>query len=108
VPVGGLAAIAGFWPVPLDPAAVEGAAGETRVAASTNDPYCPEGAEARYGAPLRLAVDRLGPAGHVNPDAVYGPWPAIAAWCRGEAAALAARRPAGDGQSSGVKNGSET
>lgn len=83
-----LAAIEEFWPVRLDAAGVAAAARETRLAATTNDPYCPEGAEARYGVPLGLTVDRLGPAGHVNPDAGYGPWPQAEAWCCGDAAAL--------------------
>lgn len=96
-------ALARFFPAPLDATAIQAAAGETRLAVASNDPWCPEGAEAAYARPLGLAPDRLGPAGHVNPDSGYGPWPQCEAWCLGAAARIAPRA-----QSSGAKNGSET
>jgi predicted alpha/beta hydrolase family esterase len=48
-----------------------------RLVCSDNDPYCPEGAVSLYGA-----ADVLPGAGHINPDAGYGPWPAVEAWAR--------------------------
>jgi predicted alpha/beta hydrolase family esterase len=68
--------IAGFFPVPL-PALSGGA----RLVCSDDDPYCPEGAAALYGRPLGIAVDLLPGRGHFNPEAGYGPWPAVEAWC---------------------------
>jgi serine hydrolase len=67
--------IAGFFPVPL-PALTAGA----RLVCSDNDPYCPEGAATLYG-PLGIPIDVIPGAGHLNPEAGYGPWPAAEAWC---------------------------
>jgi uncharacterized protein len=83
--------IRSFFPVPLDAAGVAAAAAETRLVCSDDDPYCPEGAAALYGEPLALPVDLLEGAGHVNPDAGCGPWPAAAAWCYGESAIASSR-----------------
>jgi len=74
---------ASFYPAPLEPAPVAAAARHTRVAGSDDDPYCPGGARDSLAAPLGLAFDPLPGAGHVNPDAGYGPWPAVEAWCHG-------------------------
>jgi serine hydrolase len=71
-----IAQIAGFFPVPL-PRLIAGA----RLVCSDNDPYCPEGAAALYGEPLGIPVDLIPGGGHLNPDAGYGPWPAVEAWC---------------------------
>jgi predicted alpha/beta hydrolase family esterase len=68
--------IAGFFPVPL-PALGDGA----RLVCSDDDPFCPEGAANLYGEPLGIAVDLLPGRGHLNPDAGFGPWPAVEAWC---------------------------
>ena len=77
----GVRAILPFFPVPLDAGSVAAAAGETRLVCA-RDPYCPEGADALYGAPLGLPVDRLPDgAGHINPETGYGPWPAVETWC---------------------------
>jgi predicted alpha/beta hydrolase family esterase len=67
--------IAGFFPVPL-PALGAGA----RLVCSDNDPYCPEGANSLYGD-LGIPVDVIPGGGHLNPEAGYGPWPAVEAWC---------------------------
>jgi uncharacterized protein len=78
---GGVRPILPFFPVPIDARRVAAAAGETRIVCA-RDPYCPEGAETLYGGPLGLPVDRLPDgAGHINPDAGYGPWPEVEAWC---------------------------
>jgi len=73
--------LAEFFPVELDRTAVAGAAGETRIVCADADPYCPAGAAAVYGAPLGIPTDVIPGAGHVNPDAGYGPWPALEDWC---------------------------
>ena len=72
----GVPEIAAFFPVPL-PALADGA----RLVCSDNDPYCPEGAATLYGEPLGIPADVLPGAGHLNPEAGYGPWPAVEAWC---------------------------
>lgn len=83
----GLPQLDDFLPVPLDPSAVAAAAlGETRLVCSDDDPYCPEGAASLYGDPLLLPTDVVPGGGHLNTDAGYGPWPAVEAWARSEAA----------------------
>jgi uncharacterized protein len=69
--------IASFFPAPL-PALADGA----RLVCSDDDPYCPEGAASLYGAPLGIPVDLIPGGGHLNPDAGFGPWPSVEAWCR--------------------------
>ena len=86
--------IGDFLPVPVDPVAVASAAGETRLVCADDDPYCPEGARESYGEPLRLPTHVIVGGGHLNPDAGYGPWPAVEAWARGQAADFGAT-PAG-------------
>jgi predicted alpha/beta hydrolase family esterase len=83
--------IRSFFPVPLDAAAVAAAAERTRLVCSDDDPYCPEGAASVYGEPLGLDVELLEGAGHINPDAGFGPWPAAEAWCYGESAIASSR-----------------
>ena len=68
--------IAGFFPVPL-PALGGGA----RIVCSDDDPYCPEGAVTRYAEPLGIPVSVVPGGGHLNPEAGYGAWPAVEAWC---------------------------
>ena len=63
----------------------------TLIAASDNDPYCPEGAKTCYGAPLGLEVTVLPGAGHVDLAAGYGAWPAMLDWCRDPTSELSAR-----------------
>jgi uncharacterized protein len=65
-----------FFPVPT--VGVE----EGRLVCSDNDPYCPEGADELYARPLGLPADVLAGRGHINPEAGYGPWPAVEAWAR--------------------------
>lgn len=72
----GLPELAGFLPAPL-PALPN----PSRLVCSDDDPYCPEGAAELYGAPLGIPVDLLPGRGHLNPDAGYGPWPSVEAWC---------------------------
>ena len=70
---------------------VAAAAAETRLVCAPDDPYCPEDAAAVYGAPLGLEVDVLAGGGHVNPEAGYGPWPEVEAWCYGASAIASSR-----------------
>jgi predicted alpha/beta hydrolase family esterase len=79
------------FPVPLDPAAVAAAAGETRLVCAPDDTYCPEDAARVYGEPLGIPVDVLPGAGHVNPEAGHGPWPEVEAWCYGASAITSSR-----------------
>jgi predicted alpha/beta hydrolase family esterase len=84
-------AILPFFPAPLDPAAVARAAAETRLVCASEDPFCPDDAVRTYGEPLGIPVDVLPGAGHVNPDAGYGPWPEAEAWCYGASAITSSR-----------------
>jgi predicted alpha/beta hydrolase family esterase len=82
--------LARFYPTGADQAAIDAAAGQTRLVCSDNDPYCPgRGAAEHWGGPLELAVDLLPGAGHLNTEAGYGPWPAMEAWALGRATTLA-------------------
>jgi predicted alpha/beta hydrolase family esterase len=71
--------LASFFPAPL-PQLADG-----RLVCADDDPYCPEGALALYGEPLALRTDIVAGGGHLNPDAGFGPWPAVEAWCRSAA-----------------------
>ena len=75
--------------VPMDAEAVRASVcGELRIVSSDADPYNPVGAGTLYGAALRCAVDIIPGAGHITPDDGYGPWPALEAWCVGDAATV--------------------
>ncbi len=80
-----LPGVRGFFPLSVEPADVARAAASTRVVGSDDDPYCPEGAERLYAEPLELPFDLVAGGGHINPDAGYGPWPAVERWCLGSA-----------------------
>jgi len=71
----------GFFPVAAEPSDLARAAGSTRLVCSDNDPYCPEGALHVYGEPLAIDTDLIAGAGHINPEAGYGPWPEAERWC---------------------------
>jgi uncharacterized protein len=87
----GVPEIAEFVPAPLDPAAVAGAAGSTRVVcADAGDPYRPEGPE--LYEPLGVPIDVVEGGGHLNTDAGYGPWPAAESWCLDPSAVPIRRR----------------
>jgi predicted alpha/beta hydrolase family esterase len=97
-----VAELAQFYPTGADKAAIDAAAGHTRLVCSDNDAYCPgRGAAEHWGGPLELAVDLLPGAGHVNPEAGFGPWPEMEAWALGEREDLRASAYCG------AKNGAE-
>jgi len=73
--------LARFLPPPLDPDAVRRATGGTILVCADDDPYCPEGAAAAYGRPLKLPTTVIPGGGHLNVEAGYGPWPAVERWC---------------------------
>lgn len=93
--------LAAFYPTGADKAAIDAAAGHTRLVCSDDDAYCPgPGAAKHWGEPLALAVDLLPGGGHLNVEAGYGPWPEMEAWALGEA-----DRVTGLGPQTGAKNG---
>ena len=53
-------------------------------------PLLPRGRGARLRRALACPVDLIAGGGHLNPDAGYGPWPAVEAWVRGERADVVA------------------
>ena len=71
----------GFFPLAARAADLKRGAVSTRLVCSDDDPYCPEGAREIYGIPLGIETDLLPGAGHINPAAGYGPWPALERWC---------------------------
>jgi predicted alpha/beta hydrolase family esterase len=76
----GIDEITEFFPVPLDPAAVNRIAAETLLVHSDNDPYCTEGARLIYGDPLRIDSIVVPGAAHINVEAGFGEWPEIERW----------------------------
>ena len=67
--------IEAFFPVPL-PALIA-----ARGSLLRRRSLLPRGRRALYGEPLGIPVDVLEGAGHLNPEAGFGPWPAVEAWC---------------------------
>jgi uncharacterized protein len=82
-PGAGLAELLPFFPVTATSDDVARAAAHTRLVCANDDPYCPEGAEALYAAPLGLPTDLQPGGGHLNSDSGFGPWPAMEAWAQG-------------------------
>lgn len=96
-PVTPIPGVRELYPTPLDADAMARSAGTARVVGTDKDPYCPAGHERSFARPLGLEIDVLAGAGHINPDAGFGPWPAVEAWCKTRAAIA-----------QGAKNGVET
>lgn len=80
-PVTPIQGVKNLYPTPLDPDAVAASARAARVVGTDKDPYCPAGHERSFARPLGLPIDVLEGAGHINPEAGFGPWPAVEAWC---------------------------
>jgi predicted alpha/beta hydrolase family esterase len=70
-----------FLPVPFEADVVRHASDGTVLVCADNDPYCPEGAAAAYGRPLKMPTTVIPGAGHLNLAAGLGPWPAVLDWC---------------------------
>ncbi|MFF1571590.1 RBBP9/YdeN family alpha/beta hydrolase [Leifsonia sp. NPDC058292] len=60
----------------------------TTIAASDDDPYCPEGAATAFGEPLGIPVTVIAGGGHLERTAGYGEWPSVLAWSLDAAAPL--------------------
>jgi uncharacterized protein len=76
-------AVGSFRSMPeLDAAALAAAARSgVRVVCSDDDPYCPEGAQRLFAAPLGLETDLIPGGGHLSEADGYGSWPSMTAWC---------------------------
>jgi hypothetical protein len=73
--------LASFLPVPFEVDLVRHAAEGTVLVATDDDPYCPEGAAAAYGRPLKMPTTVIPGGRHLNVEAGYGPWPTMLDWC---------------------------
>ncbi len=62
--------------------------GGIHIACSDNDPYDPSGAAATLARALGATRHLMPGAAHINPDAGYGRWPAVLAWCTDAGAPL--------------------
>jgi predicted alpha/beta hydrolase family esterase len=85
-------AIAQFADIQVDARAVHSAAGSVRLVCTDNDPYCPEGADSVF-SDVVVDVDLLPGQAHLDPDAGYGYWPSVAAWCGDPSTRLTPRHP---------------
>jgi predicted alpha/beta hydrolase family esterase len=66
----------------FDAAAVRASVGgEIAIACSDDDPYNPAGAQSLYGDALGVTATIVEGAGHITPNAGYGPWPFATEWC---------------------------
>ncbi|MGZ3147891.1 RBBP9/YdeN family alpha/beta hydrolase [Lentzea chajnantorensis] len=84
-------AIKTFFPAPLDPAGLRRAATDTRLVLGEGDPYLPVAAGKQLAESLRIEVDVVPGAGHINVDAGYGEWPAVLKWVRSKTVPLTPR-----------------
>jgi predicted alpha/beta hydrolase family esterase len=75
--------VARFAAVPPDRDRIHAASADTLIVCSDEDPYNPDGAVRTHAELLGLPHELLPGAGHVNPDAGYGPWPAGLGWALG-------------------------
>ena len=83
-----LAPVARFLVHGAGPAEVARGARETQLVCSDSDPYCPPGALESVARPLRIPAVVVPGAGHLNPEAGFGPWPEVEAWATGNASPL--------------------
>ncbi|SDJ42158.1 hypothetical protein SAMN05444157_3291 [Frankineae bacterium MT45] len=75
------AAIASFFPVPMEIDAVRAGADGTVLVGGDADPHCPEGIAAAYARPLKMAATVIEGGGHLNVESGFGAWPAVSNWC---------------------------
>jgi predicted alpha/beta hydrolase family esterase len=84
-------AIKSFFPAPLDPAGLRRAATDTRLVVGDGDPYCSMQESKQLAEALRIEVDVLPGAAHINTDAGYGEWPSVLKWVRSKTVPLSPR-----------------
>nr|WP_286132026.1 alpha/beta hydrolase [Clavibacter michiganensis] len=77
--VAGFDDIAAFASLPLAVSPLD--ARSTRVVASDDDPFTPDGAEAEFGLPLGIPTTILPGQQHFTVDSGYGEWPSLVEWC---------------------------
>jgi len=84
-------AVKTFLPPPLDPDALRRASRETRLVAGEGDPHCDVSVAKRMAEALRIELDVVPGAAHINIDAGYGDWPAVLKWVRSKRVPLSPR-----------------
>jgi predicted alpha/beta hydrolase family esterase len=99
-------AVARFEPRGVVADDVRRAATLTRMLCSDADPYCPAGAVSAYAHPLELDFELIPGGGHLNPDAGYGPWPAVEEWALSPPAPMRAPRRSAPSSSDAFRTGS--
>ncbi len=70
----------GLTPYPIDARSLRGAAGTTRLAVGTGDPYLPTHVAHSLADQLRVELDVIPDGEHLDTDGGYGPWPAVLRW----------------------------
>ncbi len=73
--------VAGFFPPPMDPAAIARAARETHLVASDTDDFATFEQSKAYADRLGIPIHLLPGAGHISPYYGYGEWPWVRDWC---------------------------
>jgi len=71
----------GFFPPPLDPAAIRTVASETALIAGENDEFATADRSREYAEKLEIPFYELAGAGHISPFYGYGGWPWVMDWC---------------------------
>ncbi len=64
---------------------------ETRLVVGEGDPYCELTVAKRMAEALRIELDVVPGAAHINTDAGYGDWPAVLKWVRSKRVPLSPR-----------------
>jgi hypothetical protein len=85
--------VEGFFPPPMDAAAIARAAGETHIIATDTDDYATFEQSKAYADRLRIPIHLLAGAGHISPYWGYGEWPWVRDWCLGRATFRRSRAP---------------
>ena len=73
--------VGGFFPPPLDSAAIRLAARETTLIYGENDCYGTEDQTKAYADALGIPMHMLPGGGHISPYWGYGEWPWLLDWC---------------------------
>lgn len=67
-------------PFPLDAMSLRRAGAVTRLVAGTGDPHLPMHIAHALADELQIELDVILDGGHLDTNAGYGPWPAVASW----------------------------